>query len=153
VTNTISTVEDGTPFSRALDADWAATLDSLKVRWTYEQGVFHLSDQNVWAAVGTPDVALPSGDRDDVRDPMSIHLLAPDPDGMATWAGANPAQDLILTHCPACDGHTFMDVNGAWQCRICHHGGRGNDNKFWRKEHYRPGELLFIRATALGERP
>lgn len=158
----------GVRFRSTLEADWAATFDALDWFWSYEpeaacvDGVnylcdFYLSTMRVWAEVKgphderldktqalyralDPDAWYP--DR-----PLVVILRPPGPGATAVWEPITDGQDIVITRCPDCEHLTFMDAEGAWQCRRCYYGGHPHhDNKFWRKECYRSGELPFTRA-------
>jgi hypothetical protein len=156
----------GTQFRSTLEADWAATFDSLGWHWQYEPVAvqlevggaylcdFHLPTQRVWCEVKGPhderidkvhafyDQLEP--DPWNIRRPLVVILRPAGPGDAATWHGVTEGQDIVITRCPECQHYCFMDVAGAWQCRRgCRNGG---DNKFWRAEYYQSGDLTFARA-------
>lgn len=159
----------GVQFRSTLEANWAATLDRLGIYWQYEPVAiklhtgtgylcdFYLPTQRVWAEVKGPHnerIAKVAGfhellgpDPWDVGQPMVVILRAAGPGDVAVWSGVTPSSNIIIAHCPQCDGWVFMDTEGAWQCRRCFFGNhpKRHDNKFWMPNYYRSGELRFSR--------
>lgn len=159
----------GTVFRSTLEADWAATFDELGWGWSYEPVAlrvdngpgylcdFHLPALDAWCEVKGPhDQRLDKThafakalDTDglDLRKPLVVILRPAGPGNAATWESAMPGQNIVIAHCPSCDGYTFLDTEGVWVCRRCYYGqGLDHDNKFWRREHYVSGGLVFQRA-------
>src|ERR1041385_7267771 len=141
----------GTRLTSTLEADWAATFDSLDWYWEYEPEAvnigaqaylcdFHLPTQRVWCEVKGPHNeridkvrelyrALAS-DPWDVTDPLVVVLRPPGPGETAAWESVDDSQHVVLATCPECGHHGFMDYNGVWACRRgCRNGG---ENKFWK---------------------
>lgn len=162
----IRTTYRGITFRSTLEADWAATLDTLGWHWQYEPIAiqldsggaylcdFHLPNQRVWCEVKGPHnerlektaefYRQLEPDPWDIRQPLVVILRPAGPGDAATWHGVQGDEDIVIARCPECQHFCFLDLEGAWQCRRgCRNGG---DNKFWRHEHYRPGDLRFTRA-------
>jgi hypothetical protein len=164
----------GIQFRSTLEADWAATMDSLDWYWQYEpiavrltkEGIaylcdFYLPNQRVWCEVKGPhDERLEKTaafyralepDPWDVTRPLVVILRAAGPGDAAVWEGVDSSHNIVITTCPECTNHGFMDYNGVWACRQgCRNGG---ENKFWTLSRdgisgalYWPGELAFFRA-------
>jgi hypothetical protein len=164
----IPTEYRGVRFRSTLEANWAATFDSLDWHWSYEPVAvrvgghnylcdFYLPTMRVWCEVKGPHDerlnktralhAALEPDPWNSGQPIVVILRPPGPGDVAIWESLDPGQDLIITVCPDCQYHCFMDTEGIWQCRRCYYGnGLTHDNKFWRKEFYRSGELPFVRA-------
>jgi hypothetical protein len=159
----------GTRFRSTLEADWAATFDSLGWHWEYEPIAvqlagggaylcdFHLPTQRVWCEVKGPhDERLDKThafyrqldpDPWDIVRPLVVILRAAGPGDVATWHGVSEDQEIVVATCPECQHHCFMDYNGIWACRRgCRNGG---ENKFWRLDGgalYSSGCIHFSRA-------
>ena len=159
---------NGTWFASTLEADWAATFDSLEWHWQYEPVAvqlpddshyrpdFYLPSQRVWCEVKGPhneriakteqlQQALGYDEWDWAAD-LVVVLRPPGPGEAAQWHGARDDQDIVIVRCPDCDNYGFMDYAGAWQCR---QHMSPSTRKFWNEEggDYRsPGDLLFGRA-------
>jgi hypothetical protein len=165
----IPTTYNGVRFRSTLEADWAATFDTLGWYWQYEPVAvetaggepylcdFHLPTQRVWCEVKGPHnerIEKVRGfhrtlDADpwDIEKPLVVILRPAGPGNVAAWEPVIPDQHIVLATCPECGHHCFMDFNGIWACRRgCRNGG---ENKFWKLDGgalYWPGELLFTRA-------
>lgn len=159
----------GTRFRSTLEADWAATFDSLDWYWQYEPMAvevatgqaylcdFHLPTQRVWCEVKGPHDERIDKTRSfygtlepdpwEITRPLVVILRPAGPGEAATWHGVRDDQDIVIVRCPECEHWGFMDYDGAWGCRrYCRNGG---ENKFWTLPGgalYRPGDLRFTRA-------
>jgi hypothetical protein len=157
-------------FASTLEADWAATFDTLGWYWHYEPVAvrlnsgqayrpdFYLKSQRVWAEVKGPHNERAEKiqqlqdtlgyDEWDWAADLVVVLRPPGPGETAQWHGSRDGQDIVIVRCPECDHHCFMDYAGAWSCRR-HLRARKEPNKFWLAEGgalYHPGELPFTRA-------
>lgn len=152
-----------------LEADIASNFDDLGWYWTYEPIAlqvdghapylcdFHLPTSDVWVEVKGPHNerlnkarelagALESHDLD-LRKPLVVIMRPAGPGSVLTWESGIEGMDIVIAHCPSCDAYGFLDLEGVWLCRNCYYGqGPGHDNKFWRANYYRSGELPFQRA-------
>lgn len=164
----------GTWFASTLEADWAATFDTLEWAWQYEPEAYELPDgqlyrpdfwlpaQRVWAEVKGPhdrridktatfQTALGYDEWDWASD--LVVVLRPASGGdLAEWHGARDDQNIVIVCCPDCQHYGFMDIAGAWQCR--RHRTTGS-RKFWLEAGgalYRSGEFLFSRAPRPAKR-
>lgn len=158
----------GVRFRSTLEADWAATFDSLGWYWQYEpQGLvidenvpylcdFYLPTQRVWCEVKGPHderldkpgrLATALGeDPWDIKTPLVVILRAPGPGDCCTWEGTRgTSQDLQLFTCGNCQHHGFVDLMGLWGCRRCFELG-----KVWYGKGgagpYAASEVGFVRA-------
>lgn len=159
----------GTRFRSTLEADWAATLDTLGITsWSYEPEAvrlpsgehyrpdFWLPKRNTWLEVKGPhNLGLHKTielyhqlkiDPWDHRDPFVVILRAPER-GNAAYEGITPTAEVVLRHCHGCGHFSFIDLDTAWVCRVC---GQ------WAKAHispdaadYETGTLPFTRAGRL----
>ncbi len=171
----IRTYYRGIWFRSTLEADWAATFDSLDWYWRYEPEAvqvgdvqyrcdFHLPTQRVWCEVKGPHnerIEKPAifsraigADPWDIDTPLVVILRPPGPGDVAVWEGVpshgNPEPNILLATCPECQHHCFFDHNGAWQCRRCRSGG-----KFWNGPGgalYESGQVRFTRAPRQGRK-
>lgn len=167
----IPTTYRDTRFRSGLEADWAATFESLDMHWTYEvEGVqidkttnylpdFWLPTQRVYA-----EVKGPSNERMDKPRQMQLALerdhaeewdftcpfvviLRPAENGTAIWEGVLDKQAPVIVLCPNCQHFGFMDFNGPWRCR--RYCPNKKTNKFWTEpggDIFWPGEIPFVRA-------
>lgn len=160
----------GTRFRSTLEADWAATLESLDMHWQYEPVAvsidgdtqylpdFYLPTQRVWAEVkgplderiDKPRLLQAAMKRDhpgewDFTCPLVV-LLRPAEGGTAAWEGTDTGQDIVVVLCPNCQHFGFMDYDAAWRCRrYC----KNKTNKFWNEPGggiWWPGEIPFVQA-------
>jgi len=160
----------GTQFRSTLEADWAATFDTLGWYWEYEPVAVELKDgiqyrpdfrlpaQKVWCEVKGPHnerldkaVALQDALTYDEFEWANDLVVVLRPAGLgeyAQWEGTRDSQDIVIVRCPECLHYCFMDYAGTWSCR--HHlRTRKEPNKFWlaaEGDLLRPGELGFVRA-------
>lgn len=156
-------------FASTLEADWAATFDSLGWYWQYEPVAvklpdgssyrpdFYLPSQRVWAEVKGPhnqriakveqlQQALGYDEWDWASD-LVVVLRPPGPGEAAQWHGAREDQDVVIVRCPQCEHHAFLDLSGAWQCR---RHMSPTTSKFWHQpggDIIHPGGLVFTRAA------
>ena len=159
----------GHKFRSSLEADWAATFDSLDIAWTYEPvgvefgGVKYLPDFwlpsiRVWAEVKGPHderVDKPRALQAELNRSVDsewaftrhlVVILRPaGPGNTATWEVTDGGQETVIVLCPNCDHYGFMDHAGTRWCRYCNNAKK----KFW----YEPdggiwwsGEIPFARA-------
>lgn len=166
----------GTWFRSTLEADWAATFDTLEWGWQYEPVAvkladgtsyrpdFYLEAQRTWAEVKGPhneritnvaglQAALGYDEWDWAAD-LVVVLRPPGAGETAQWHGARDDQDIVIVRCPECGHLGFMDYAGTWTCRR-HMRVSKDPNKFWVADGgalYRPGELTFTRAPRPGRR-
>jgi hypothetical protein len=164
---------NGTKFRSTLEADWAATFDTLRWHWQYEPVAvktvvgeaylcdFHLPNQRVWCEVKGPHNERLDKVRDfyetvepdpwDIEKPLVVILRPAGPGNVAMWEPVAREQHIVLATCPECLHHCFMDYNGVWACRRgCRNGG---ENKFWTLGDgalYWPGEIRFARTPRSG---
>lgn len=135
----VKTWYSGVKFASTLEADWAATFDSLGMSWSYEPIALKLSDgqiyrcdfwlraQRVWCEVKGPhDLRIDKPyklwedvgrDEDDWRAPLVV--IGREPEGR--WAVVERADGspVGIEECGRCANHTFIDLDGPWQCRVC----------------------------------
>lgn len=159
----------GTWFASTLEADWAATFDSLGWHWQYEPVAvklsngesyrpdFYLPTQRVWAEVKGPHnerIVKPEllqealgYDEWEWASELVVILRPPGPGETACWHGAVAHQDVVLVECKECQHFSFMDDSGLWACRrhIATPQAR-QDRKSWQGAIYRPSEVPFVRA-------
>jgi hypothetical protein len=154
-------------FRSTLEADWAATLDTWGVLWSYEPMAvdlgdgtrylcdFWLSGCRVWLEVKGPcedrlektkrlQRAVQPEPWDWQWRPPFVMVGRTAEQGMAVWHGALENQDITLRGCGRCGGTSFMDRTAEgpwWWCRIC---GHQKDND-WVVEH-QSGSLPFVHA-------
>ncbi len=131
----------GTNFRSTLEADWAATFDTMGWDWQYEPEAVKLLDGRYYR----PDFCLPGqrawcevkGPHDERLDKavllqealsydayeweswLVVILRPPGPGEVAVWHGTTEQQDIVLVHCSECGHYCFMDYAGIWTCR--HH--------------------------------
>jgi hypothetical protein len=155
----VPTTYRGTRFRSTLEADWAATFDSMGWYWEYEpiavallngeryRPDFYLPGQRVWCEVKGPhDERLAkaillqktaSYDAYSWESKLVVILRPPAPGDVAVWHGTNDEQDIVLVRCSECDHYCFLDYNGIWACR--HHISVGKTSQCpWKNG----GELL-----------
>lgn len=158
----------GVRFASTLEADWAATFDTLGWYWQYEPVAvtlpdgtayrpdFYLPSQRVWAEVKGPhnerlakveqlQQALGYDEWDWCSD-LVVVLRPPGPGDQAWWHGARDDQHVVIVRCPDCQHHGFMDYSGAWQCR---RHMSPTTRKFWNEpggEFIEAGHVAFTRA-------
>lgn len=165
----IRTYYCGIWFRSTLEADWAATFDTLGWYWQYEPeaveagGVryrcdFYLPTQHAWCEVKGPHderIEKPGAfygaldpDPWDYTKPIVVILRPPGPGDVCVWEGVpyhgHPDPDIMLATCPECLHHCFLDYAGGWTCRRC-----GNGDKFWNDPGgalYQSGQVAFTRA-------
>jgi hypothetical protein len=129
----------GVSFRSTLEADWAATLDSLGITWKYEPEPYRLPSGEVYE----PDFWLPAHRAWlEVKGPHMerIHKtreLAVSVDSwMSRWSDPVIAIGLAserglcaletheggtvhIVHCGVCDHHTLIAEDYGWNCRVC----------------------------------
>jgi hypothetical protein len=165
----------GENFRSSLEADWAATFESLDMHWTYEaEGLqvdrkvnylpdFWLPTQRVFAEVKSPTNERMHKPHQMQRAFHRAHedislaytcplvvILRPAEKGTAMWEGALDEQQPVIVLCPSCQHFGFMDFNGPWRCRRQCVNTR---NKFWTLpggDIFWPGEITFVRAPRSG---
>lgn len=155
-------------FASTLEADWAATFDTLEWHWEYEplavklpsgkayRPDFRLPSQRTWAEVKGPHnerlnktkelVAAVAYDEWEWASDIVVVLRPPGPGETAWWEGARGDEDIVIVRCPDCEHYGFMDYSGWWTCR---RHITVPPRKFWADQGgglYRPGELAFTRA-------
>lgn len=136
----IPTRYEGVRFRSSLEADWAFTFDDLGITWSYEPVAlrlgprigyrpdFYLPVQHVWCEVkGPSDVRIEKprrlatvliDDEFDQRQPLVVILRIP-VRGCVVVEGAWPGNAIGLVECEHCQNWTFVDLTGAWSCRVC----------------------------------
>lgn len=136
----------GVRMASTLEADWANTFESLGWSWSYEPIGLRLSDgqcyrcdfylpaQRVWCEIKGPhnlrvdkpltlwrdlrgDEGDLRGDEGDWREPLVVICREPLM-GEAVVERAD-GQPIGIADCGRCGIATFVDLHGAWQCRIC----------------------------------
>lgn len=174
------TVYRGTRFASTLEADWAATFESLNWYWEYEpvavtvgDGVtyrpdFWLPTLRTWCEVKGPhnerlektalleqatrSAQIPE-DEWELTKTLVVILRPAGPGETMVWENVSPKSNIVIVHCPECTELGWMDMEGIWRCpRGCRNGG---ENKFWKLPGgaiYRQGELAFQRAPRGGVR-
>lgn len=132
-------VYKGVRFASTLEADWAATFDSYQWSWAYEPVAFRLTDdqmyrcdfwlpgQRAWCEVKGPHQMRMDKprqlykdlmcDQDDWRTP--IVLICREPEHAGALVERADGEPIGLEICGRCDHYTFVDLAGAWQCRVC----------------------------------
>lgn len=146
----------GVRFASTLEADWAATLDTYGITWSYEPMAVRLSDgqvyrcdfwlkaQRVWLEVKGPHnlrVDKPhrlwldiGGDEWDWRTPLV--LIGREPEGAYAAVERADGGPVAVHECGRCGNFTFIDMSGAWQCRVC---------GFWEKA-FASSDMVFTRT-------
>ena len=140
----------GVNFASTLEADWASTFDYHRITWSYEPVAQRLSDgqlyrcdfwlphQRVWCEVKGPHeqrIDKPRklgadlfGDPDDWKAPLVIVCRTPErADGIVERHDGEP---IGFGQCVRCEHYTFVDLHGAWQCRICGHWDKALSQDF-----------------------
>ena len=129
----------GVVFASTLEADWAATFDEYGFLWSYEPAALRLSDgqtyrcdfwlpeQRIWCEVKGPcddRISKPQRlyrdlycDQDDWTAPMVVILR--EPHCGETVIERGDGSPVGFGDCKKCDRKTFVDLYGAWQCRMC----------------------------------
>lgn len=129
----------GVTFASTLEADWAATFDWYDIAWSYEPVALRLSDgklyrcdfwlpnQRIWCEVKGPHElridkprtlgADMSCDQDDWQAPMVI--ICRPPERAEAFVERFDGEPVGFGQCVRCERYTFVDLHGAWQCRIC----------------------------------
>lgn len=170
----------GTRFASTLEADWAATFDSLNWYWEYEPvaltvgaGIsyrpdFWLPTLRTWCEVKGPHnerldktrslahaCRMEEIPEDEWRLTHNLVVILRPPsrgDG-CMWENPLEGVDMVIVACPECRECGWMDYVGIWRCpRGCRNGG---ENKFWKLpggDLFRPGDLRFVRAPRGGGR-
>jgi hypothetical protein len=131
----------GVPFRSTLEADWAATLDSLGItNWKYEPEPYRLPSGELYS----PDFWLPDPQRVwlEVKGPhmerihKTYELAVAVDSWMSRWSepvvvvGLAPERGrcTLQTHeggtvhllrCYHCEQYTFVAEDYGWQCRVC----------------------------------
>jgi hypothetical protein len=149
----------GMKFRSTLEADWAATFDSMGWYWQYEPAAVKLLDgtyyrpdfclpgQRVWCEVKGPhnerlEKAVRfqktiQGDAFEWESWLVVVLRPPGPGDVAVWHGTSGLQDIVIVRCWECDHYCFMDYDGIRACR--HHISKGKTpNAPWKNG----GQLL-----------
>lgn len=129
----------GVSFRSTLEADWAATLDSLSIRWKYEPEPYRLPSgdlyspdfwlpaQRVWLEVKGPHmerirktqelaVSLDSW-LSQWSDPVVVVGLAPERELCTLQTHEGGAVHLL--RCGHCEHYTFVAEDYGWNCRVC----------------------------------
>lgn len=155
----------GVRFASTLEADWAATFDALDITWSYEPMAVRLSDgqvyrcdfwlpaQRIWCEVKGPhDLRIDKPrrlwtdvgrDEDDWRATLVVICREPiHGDATAERADGLP---MTIGQCYRCGHHTFVDVTGPWQCRIC---GTWDERLAIDRMPFYPLERTYDRRTA-----
>jgi hypothetical protein len=139
---------EGVRFASTLEADWAATFDEYGITWSYEPMAVRLSDgqvyrcdfwlkaQRVWFEVKGPhDLRIDKpwrlwedvgGDAFDRLAPLV--LIGREPEGCRAVVERADGGRATFTCCNRCENYTFVDLEGAWQCRVC---GYWQDAEHW----------------------
>lgn len=166
----------GQRFRSTLEADWAATLNSLGIAWEYEPIAlqfgdtqylpdFRLPTLRVWAEVKGPLDERIDKPRDlqaelnrSVEDEWAwtrelVVILRPAGYGnTALWQGADDSHEIALVLCPNCEHFGFMDFAGDRRCRrYC----KNKTDKFWNEptgDIFWPGDIPFVRAPRPGRK-
>lgn len=128
----------GVTYRSTLEADWAATFDWYGITTSYEPVAVKLSDgqlyrcdfwlkaQRVWCEVKGPHnlridktqlLYKDLGDQDDWMAPLVVICREPEGDGAHVERADGEA--IGFSRCARCDHDTFVDLSGAWQCRVC----------------------------------
>jgi hypothetical protein len=132
----------GERFRSTLEADWAATFDSLGIAWCYEptglelpsgtryRPDFWLRGQRIWFEVKGPhnerihkpqelEKAAESGLDRWIRweQPFVVIGLAPERGQAVTQTPTGGVVHLML--CGHCDHHSLMAEDYDWRCRVC----------------------------------
>lgn len=139
----VPTTYAGVEFRSTLEADWAATLDSLGIVWQYEPEAvqlpsgavyrpdFYLPRIATWLEVKGPHMQRVSKAYElaaSVSDPVVIGL-APER-GCITWqlVGAYRGDCAALAECRNCGAWWWLDVTGEWGCRAHRRGEWGKED-------------------------
>ena len=132
---------NGVRMASTLEADWACTFDSIGWEWSYEPIGLRLSDgqlyrcdfylpgQRAWCEVKGPhDLRIDKplvlwrdlrGDGSDSREPL-VFIGREAIRGTAVIERAD-GSPMAIAECDRCDRYTLVDLDGAWNCRICGH--------------------------------
>jgi len=159
----------GVAYRSTLEADWAATLDQWGWFYNYEPVAlqingcsylpdFYLPNQRVWLEVKGPhneriekvhrlDQEYSFDEDESITTPLVVIARAAGPGDTATWEGARPGMNVVISTCPECDRETFMDLEGIWVCRQCWTGQRLQDHsRDWATHYVATNEKPFHRA-------
>jgi hypothetical protein len=120
----------GVKFRSTLEADWAATFDSLGWYWEYEpvaldlgQGRRYLCDfrlphQRVWCEVKGPhnERIEKAKALDNATDDLVVILRPSGPGGIANWESV-VGRYVAIHYCPTCAQWSFISPADNWICR------------------------------------
>lgn len=129
----------GVRFASTLEADWACTFDFHGITWSYEPEAVELSDgqfyrcdfwlpgQLAWVEVKGPHeerIDKPwqllrdlGCDPDDWKSPIVLICRWPERGGGPVERA--DGEPIGFGLCGRCSNYTFVDLDGAWQCRTC----------------------------------
>ena len=132
----------GVEFRSTLEADWAATLDSLGIVWQYEPEAVRLPSGTLYR----PDFYLPriatwlevkGPHRERIKKTIEFAKSVPDPviiglaseRGLITWESLNfgPGGGELFK-CRACDAWWWLDWSGPYGCRAHRRDQWGEDD-------------------------
>lgn len=148
--SSVPTPYNGITYASSLEADWALTLDTYGIGHHYEAMSMRLDDgqvywcdlwipgQSVWCEVKGPhDVRIDKPRRlarmvSDPDDWRSSLVVVARPGGRLERADKSA---VCIEQCPHCGRNTFVDLDGAWQCRCCGEWFKPACGKWPRGEH------------------
>jgi hypothetical protein len=173
--NSVPTTYAGVRFRSTLEADWAATLDSLDIVWQYEPEAvklpsgtlyrpdFYLPEIATWLEVKGPHnerldktrelaeaVSCPPGcDPEDGFGEYQLVVIGRAPErGIITWQLVDQVGDgeADLVKCPTCGAWWWYAWAGSFGCRK-HRRHRGGDEDL---QGNGTSDLPFVRAPRSG---
>lgn len=127
----------GIQFRSTLEADWAATFDSLGIYWEYEPVAlsldsgdgyvvdFRLPGQRVWCEVKGPHNERLSKAKDLQRqagatEDLVVVLRPAGPERACNWHCADGDHNVRLSRCGSCSEWCFnRPMVDEWRCRCC----------------------------------
>lgn len=139
--SSIPTTYAGVRFRSTLEADWAATLDSLGIIWQYEPEAvrlpsgmtyrpdFYLPRIATWLEIKGPHMERVFKAYElarSVADPVVIGM-APER-GCVTWQLVGAGSEAALVECRNCGAWWWVAVTDGYGCRAHRRGGWGEDD-------------------------
>lgn len=130
----------GVRFRSTLEADWAATLDSVCIAWSYEpeavklpSGEFYrpdfwLPELQTWFEVKGPHNERIEKTRElHAAGPREVVVGRAPVYGKATFEfGDGDTGNCVLQYCITCEHFTWINEGSAWFCQYCRIGGKAS---------------------------